>query len=181
MVSALGCPGAGRAELGKQEGMCTPPASQLQLTGHSGSWPRAAHTQSVSTHSEAWRRPALLRHNAELAHAEAHVFADESGHLHAPNEAVTTVQHRRHCSHKKRWARETAQSCCCSPEAQPELRAAVEGRGGWMGTGPPLLPHGSGASGLHALGLQPVPPGMALGVVVRVPACSLCPAEGTRK
>lgn len=91
----------------------------------------------MSTHSEAWRRPALLRHNAELAHAEAHVFADESGHLHAPNEAVTTVQHRRHCSHKKRWARETAQSCCCSPEAQPELRAAVEGRGGWMGRAHP--------------------------------------------
>ena len=40
-----------------------------------------------------------------------------------------------------------------------------------MGTGPALLPHGSGASGLHALGLQPVPPGMALGVVVRVAAC----------
>ena len=49
---------------------------------------------AVNTHPEAGRWPALLRHDTEHAHAEAHVFADESGYLHAPNEAVATVQHR---------------------------------------------------------------------------------------
>ena len=62
----------------------------------------------MSTHPEAGRRPALLRHDTEPAHAEAHVFADESGYLHAPKEAVAAVQHGRHCRHRGRWARERA-------------------------------------------------------------------------
>lgn len=63
---------------------------QAQLPGWVRSFPGS---QSTATHPETRRWPALLGHDAEFASAEAHILADEFGHLHASNEAVAAVQH----------------------------------------------------------------------------------------
>ena len=70
-------------------------------------WIRScSRQQSAITHPETWWWPALLRHNAELADAEAYIFADKSGYLHPPDEAVTTVQHWRHWGRRRRCTTE---------------------------------------------------------------------------
>lgn len=117
---------------------------------------------SVITHPETRGRPGLLGDHTELGGAEAHVFAEERAHLHLPNEAVTAVQHGRHCSHRERRARGRPWewACCpCPPEAQPELRARSPAQHpdqrGRMGACPDPCSHSwLEQQGQHPLGTQ---------------------------
>lgn len=138
---------------------------------------------SVTTHPETRGRPGLLGDHTELGGAEAHVLAEESAHLHFPDEAVTTVQHRRHCSHRERQPVPVNGPCCPRPpEAQPESPAPAstptrEGEWGHSLTPVPLLARAAGVSTHRELRPPPGPPAWPWGVVVTVPASSLYPAE----
>lgn len=103
------------------------------------------------THPETRRWPSRLRHDAELARTEAHVFAEESGHLHSPNKAVATVQHRWNCGRRRRRAREMtpalSRPCCMVLRA----RQGSEQCGG--APGPPPRTHSSAMGlALHTAG-----------------------------